>query len=48
MAHPTAHKSETEMLARYFREIGANVWLPVTKGSWKDFQGVKEGVIIVS
>jgi hypothetical protein len=48
MAHPTAHKSETEMLARYFRELGANVWLPVTKGSWKDFQGVKEGVIIVS
>ena len=49
MAHPTAHKSETEMLARYFRELQASVWLPGTKGSWRDFQNVtEEGVIIVS
>lgn len=50
MAHPQTHKSETEMLARYFRELGADVWLPETKGSWNDFMNLsigKGGVIIV-
>jgi hypothetical protein len=47
MAHPTSHKSETEMLARYFRELQARVWSPGTKGSWTDFSKNDEGVIIV-
>jgi hypothetical protein len=48
MAHPTSHKTETEMLARYFRELQAEVWIPGTKGSWNDFLRLDQGVIVVS
>ncbi|QDS72858.1 hypothetical protein FKW77_007256 [Venturia effusa] len=37
MTHPQSHKAETEILTRYFREIGAKVWTTATKGSWDDF-----------
>lgn len=53
MAHHISHKAEIEMLARYFREIGAQVWTTGTKGSWDNFLNIAEdldgsGVIIVS
>lgn len=49
MTHHISHKAETEMLARYFRELGAKVWTTGTKGSWDDFLKFSgSGVIIVS
>ncbi|KAE9979373.1 hypothetical protein EG327_007053 [Venturia inaequalis] len=51
MTHPMSHKAETEILARYFRELGAHVWTPGTKGSWDNFLKIAEpngsGVVIL-
>jgi hypothetical protein len=47
MAHPASHRAEAEMLSRYFREMGAQVWLPFPGGAWADFQSQGQGVVIV-
>lgn len=52
MTHYVSQKAETEILVRYFRELGAQVWTTGTKGSWDNFLKVAEsngsGVVIVS
>ncbi|TID27634.1 putative 4-coumarate--CoA ligase 3 [Venturia nashicola] len=51
MTHHMSHKAETEILARYFRELGAQVWTTGTKGSWDNFLKLAElkgsGVVIM-
>jgi hypothetical protein len=40
--------AETEMMSRYFREIGATVWTNTQAGSWAAFRAQGEGVVVVS
>jgi hypothetical protein len=39
--------AESEIMSRYFREIGARVWTSALKGAWESFLAEKSGAVVV-